>query len=161
MAWVETSLILPLLGNLIIILSEISTLTMIGHYIYFLGVNSVLLALVNFTNTYCTGISNGTQKPTVMYILIFVDTVQLLLNPIFEHAFVLETVTENGSNYFRISVGFGRTFHRIIDYVIMISVILIFTLASVRTPKIYRERFTVLLFSMTTIALMQTYYFFS
>ena len=96
-----------------------------------------------------------------MYILLFVDTVQLLLNPIFEHAFVLETVTDNGNTSFIITAGFGRIFHRIIDYVIMISVILIFALASARTPKIYRDRFTVLLFSMTAIALMQTYYIFS
>ena len=160
-AWVETSLIIPILGNLIIVLSDIGIITLIGHYLYFLGVNSVLLALVNFTNVHCTGIGNGTQKPTVMYILLFVDTVQLLLNPIFEHAFVLETVTDNGNTSFIITAGFGRTFHRIIDYVIMISVILIFALASVRTPRIYRDRFTVLLFSMTAIALMQTYYIFS
>ena len=160
-AWLETSLMLPLFGNLIIILSNVRIITLIGHYIYFLGINSVLLALVNFTNAYCKGIGNGTQKPTVMYIGLAADSIQLLLNPFLGHAFSLETVTEGGKTAFVLHTYFGQTIHRVIDYLVLLCAILIFTLASVLTPKIYRERYTVLLYSMIAIGIMQAYYIFT
>ena len=82
-AWLESSLIIPVIGNLLIILTDSRFMTMLGHYIYFIGIDLVLIALVSFTNDYCTGIGNGTQKPTVMYISIGADIFQLLLNPFF------------------------------------------------------------------------------
>ena len=136
-------------------------LTLIGHYIYFIGINGVLLALVNFTNAYCTGIGNGTQKPTVIYIGLAADTFQLLLNPLFGHAFGLETVTEGGETSFKLITYYGQNVHRIVDYIFLLCVILIFSLASVLTPKIYREKYVVLLASMVAIGLLQAYYIFT
>lgn len=42
---------------------------LIGCYMYYLGMDLVMYALVNFTNQYCQGIGNGTQKPTFVYLL--------------------------------------------------------------------------------------------
>ena len=160
-AWLEAVLVLPLIGNLTIILSDVRLVTLIGQYIYFLGIDLVLMALVNFTNIYCSGIGNGTQKPTIMYCGILLDMGQLLLNPFFGHAFSIETVNSDGEEAFRLVAYAGQNFHRIIDYIVLLCVILILTLAAVLTPKIYRERFTVLLGAMMAIAGMQAYYLFT
>ncbi len=156
-AWLETSLMIPILGSIIIIMFDTKALVLIGYYIYFLGINGVLLASVNFTNAYCNGIGNGTQKPTIMYIGIVADTVQLLLNPFLEHAFRVES--DGGS--FKLVTQWGLTLHRVIDYIVLICVVLIFTLASVLTPKIYRGKYTVLLASIITIGLMQAYFIYT
>lgn len=157
-AWLESSLIIPVIGNLLIILTDSRFMTMLGHYIYFIGIDLVLIALVSFTNDYCTGIGNGTQKPTVMYISIGADIFQLLLNPFFGHAFTLEKAGEDGDSYYKLVTHIGQTVHRIVDYFILLCVILILVLASVMTPRIYRARFTVLLASMIAVAGMQAYH---
>ena len=160
-AWLEASLIVPIIGNIIIIQTESLSLSIIGHYIYFLGVDIAMLALVNFTNAYCTGIGDGTQKPTVMYVALGVDALQLLLNPFFGHAFSVERSMVADGVYFRLVPHIGLTIHRVVDFGVLLCVILIFTLASVVTPKIYRERFTVLLGSMIAVGLMQAYFILS
>jgi len=157
-AWLETTLIIPIIGNLIIILSESRLVTLIGLYMYFIGIDLLLIALVSFTNSYCTGIGNGTQKPTVMYIFIGADIFQILLNPFFDHAFCVEKAPEGSELCYKIVTHTGQIVHRVIDYIILLCVILIFLLASVVTPRIYRARFTVLLVSMIAVAGMQAYY---
>ncbi|MBR4554230.1 MAG: diguanylate cyclase [Ruminococcus sp.] len=164
-AWLETALIVPILASLLIMGDFTGTLTLIGYYMYFIGINVVLASLVNFTNTYCQGIGKRRgqtkRKPTVMYIALGADTFQMLLNPFFGHAFTLKAVTDGGGTSHELITYLGQTVHLVADYSIIFCVILIFTIASVITPKIHRERYTILLASMCAIGLLQVYYTFS
>ena len=47
------ALILPVTGNLVIILSSNKLLSTLGYFTYFLGMNVVMFALVRFTFKYC------------------------------------------------------------------------------------------------------------
>ena len=47
------ALIPPVIGNAIIIISGDKTLSTVGYYIYFLGMNCTMLALIFFTDAYC------------------------------------------------------------------------------------------------------------
>ena len=71
----DLSFIPPLIGNLIIIVSNQRELSMAGCYIYFLGMDLVMLALVRFTVEYCSGIGRGKIKRTIMYIALTIDAV--------------------------------------------------------------------------------------
>lgn len=159
----EAALIPPIVGNLLIVYFSNRTVALIGHYIYYLGMDLVIFALVSFTNTYCKGIGKGKKhhKPTAMYSFIAFDAVQMLLNPFFGHAFTIEAVNVDGAPYYKVVPLLGQTVHRIIDYFIFVCVILIYILAVVNTVKIYREKYTIILFSMATIGLLQTYFIFS
>ena len=162
-AWLETALMVPLLGSLIVMLSGSRELSLFGYYTFFIGVNMMLLALVNFTNSYCQGIGNGTgeRKPTVIYIALGLDTAQLLLNNIFGHAFDVEAVTEGGETTIRLVTYFGQTIHRVVGYGVLLSVILIYLIAVLLTPKVYRERYLVLLASMIAVGILQAYFILS
>ena len=46
------ALIPPVVGNLIIVLSEEKMLSLVGYYFYFLGMNMVMFALMRFTIQY-------------------------------------------------------------------------------------------------------------
>ena len=156
--WLEVSLILPLAGSLIRLLSEDRTIAYVGHYLHYIGLDIVLIALVNFTDSYCQGIGNGERKPTVMYLLLTADMVQLLLNPFFGHAFGVEAVSSEGAIYYKLVPHAGQIGHRIVDYFIFVCVLLIYIIAFKKTPRVYRERFSVLLVSLTMAALLQGYY---
>ena len=155
------SLIPPVAGNLVIICSKYETLSIVGFYIYFLGMNMVMFALIRFTDRYCQGIGDGTQKPTIVYLALAADTVQMIANIIFGHAFDVEKIMVEGSPYYRLVPHFGQTIHRIVDYGTLTCVILIFTIAAFRTARIYRERYTVLLISILTAGVWQAFYIFS
>ncbi len=157
----DLALIPPLLGNLMIIGTSVERLAVIGYYIYFLGMNIVMTELVQFTAEYCKGIGNGQQKPTVVYYALLFDTVQMLLNTVFGHAFDVEPVDVQGKDYFRIIPHFGQAIHRVVDYAVFGAVILMFILASVKTARLFRERFTIILVAMVIIGLWQTFYIFS
>ena len=160
-AWLDLSLLLPMAGNIIIIGSSVEMRSLVGAYIYYLGLNGVLVALVNFTDIYCRGTGNGQQKPTVVYILLGVDFLQVFANIFFGHAFDLEAVMVQDKPYYRVVPYWGQYLHRIVDYAVFFCVILIFFLASVKTSRLFREKYTVLTGSMIVLGIWQTFYVFS
>ena len=155
------ALIPPVIGNLIIIGSSEQDRSILGYYIYFLGMNFVLFSLVFFTDKYCQGIGDGQQKPTFMYFLLAGDTVQMILNTVFGHAFSVESILVENLPYYRLVPHFGQTLHRIVDYSVFGAVILMFIIASFKTAKVYRERYTIILVSMVGVGVWQTFYIFS
>lgn len=159
--WLELSLIPPVLGNILIIVSHERIKSLIGCYLFFLGMNSVIFSLVWFTNEYCQGIGNGSHKPTVVYFALIADSVQLLMNPLFGHAFDIECIDVEGMPYYRFVPLVGQTMHRIVDYGALLGVIMIYIIAVKRTPRIYREKYSVILVTIVVSCVWQGFYILS
>ena len=157
----ELALIPPVIGNAIIVVSGERIVSLIGYYIYFIGTAIVMATLVNFANNYCGGNRNSKRKPTVMYIILFADIVQMLLNPIFGHAFDVKSIDVDGETYYKLVPHFGQTIHRIAVYFVFLCVILIFMVMAAQTARVYRERYTVVLIGMIVTGLWQIFYIFS
>ena len=157
----DLALIPPIIGNLIIIGTSVESLAVAGYYIYFLGMDLVMFGLVRFTARYCAGLGNGQQNTAAVYFVLAADAVQMILNIPFGHAFDVEPVEVQGLDYYRLIPHFGQTIHRVVDYAVFFAVILIFILAVVKSPRIYRERYSIILISMLAIGLRQTFYIFS
>lgn len=155
------ALLLPVIGNLVIILSGNRTLSTLGCLIYFIGMNAVVYALLAFTFDYCrfpkpkTGI-----KRFVLGLLIF-DAVQLLCNPFFHHAFDLTAVEVSGTDYYKLIPYLGQSFHRALCYGVFMALVAIFFWKMVTAPRLYFERYAVIFFSMISIGLWETFYIFS
>ena len=154
----DIALIPPIIGNLIIIVSTIKTISLIGCYIYYLGMDLVMFALVGFTTVYCKGIGNGKRRPTIMYIMLTADMIQILLNIVFGHAFDLEEIYIQGMPYYKMIPHFGQLIHRVVDYFVFACVILIFIVACIKSARIYRERYSIVLLTLLFIGAWQTFY---
>ena len=136
-AFMMGSLILPVIGNLIIIISSRGPiLPTIGYYIYILGMDFTIFSLLCFTFAYCSLSWPNQKLKWLVNGLLIVDLIQLSLNPIFGHAFTTEPIVAYGSPYYRLVPFFGQTFHRIVDYGILAAVIVIFTVKTIRSSKI-------------------------
>ncbi|MCR4760769.1 MAG: diguanylate cyclase [Oscillospiraceae bacterium] len=159
-AFLEAALIPPVLGNLLIVASGSRLPALIGHYFYYLGMDLVMGALVNFTNEYCRHREGHKSDPYIAYLFLVLDAVQMLLNPFFGHAFTVNAVNVEGYDYYKLVPLWGQTVHRITDYGVFFAVILMFILLSVKTTKLARERYTVILATMIGIGLVQTYHIF-
>ena len=154
----DVSLIIPILANLIIINAKNETLAYFGYYLSYIGMTLVMMSLVSFTNVYCRDIDSHDskhRKPTVMYIIGGIDIIQLLVGPIFNHVLKLEATTVENSIFYMDISKFGLTIHRIIDYILYFSILLIFILSVVRTSKLYREKFMVIIINMVISGFIQ------
>lgn len=156
------SLIPPMIGNLMIIVSSVRDPSIVGCYIYYLGIDIMLMMLVRFTSEYCSVVFKK-KKPQkfVMYTLLSLDFIQMFLNLFFGHAFDVEAIEVQGFPYYRLVPFWGQTVHRIVDYSIFFCVVCIFIITIARTAKIYRERYRIILFAMLLIGIWQSFYIIS
>ena len=155
------SLIPPVVGNLILIASGSRALSTVGCYIYFIGMDLAMLSLLNFTFDYCMIEWPSRALRSAVFGLLALDAAQLALNLVFHHAFAIESIPVDGFAYFRLKPLAGQTFHRIVDYGAFGAVLVIFLVKLVRAPRIYSERYSVILLTMVSVGLWQTFYIFS
>lgn len=150
----------PMIGNLILVSSTIETLSIIGLYVYFLGMDLVMLALVRFVGAYC---SIKWPKGVCVFIdaLLGFDAIQLLANTVFGHAFSTERIIAYGAPYYRLVPYFGQSIHRIIDYGILAAMLFIIFWKMIHVPRIDSERYSVLLATMVFTTIWETLYIFS
>lgn len=160
-ALISASLIPPVIGNLIIIVSQNRLASTIGCYIYFIGMDQAMFALLRFAFCYCEVEERIRKGFVVAYILLIIDVIQLLANPFLGHAFETEVVEVAGADYYRLVPLLGQAFHRVVDYGVLAAVLVIFIVKAVNSPRVNSEKYTVILLTIVFTALWQTFYIFS
>jgi len=155
------ALIPPIIGNTIIVYTGNKLLSTVGCYIYFMGMDFALLALLSFAFAYCNIKWPNRKMQLLVIIPIIADLVQFCLNPFFRNAFRTLPSVVDGYAYYKLVPFAGQTYHRILDYVIFFSVLIIFIVKTKKTPRIYAERYYVILITMLIVGGWQTFYIFS
>ena len=155
------ALIPPVAGNLLIIASPIQWISETGCYIYFLGMDAVMLALIIFTFDYCNITWHARTVKTILYVILVLDALQLLVNIFTHHAFTLELIQAYNADYYRFIPLWGQTIHRVVDYAILGGVVAAFVVNTIITPRVYSEKYFVILLAMLVFAGWQTYFIFS
>ncbi|MBR1470044.1 MAG: EAL domain-containing protein [Lachnospiraceae bacterium] len=156
------SLIPPVLGDMIVVSTGVRSLAYLGAYLYYIGMVMVMFALIGFTINYCSireaGLNEKYTVPVWVYLLLTADTVQLLLNPVFSHAFTLQEVTVEEGVFFQMVAGPGQIYHRVVCYGVMIMIVAVFSAMCIRMPQINRERYAVILISLLAGMIWRTSY---
>ncbi|MBQ8111124.1 MAG: EAL domain-containing protein [Clostridia bacterium] len=155
------ALVMPVTGNLVIILSGDRTLSILGYFTYFLGMNLVMFTMLGFTFRYCHMPRPSQGMKWLAYGLLIADAAQLLCNPIFHHAFDTEAIQVAGAAYYRLIPYAGQTFHRVVCYGIFLAIVGIFFWKMVTAPRLYLERYAVIFLSMVVVGIWETFYIFS
>lgn len=161
----DVALMLPIIGNTVNIISENELLTSVGCYIYYIGMDFAMFEILRFAEAYCAG-ARESKKSQQTFIKIFsvvlaIDVFQLLLNPFTHHAFGLVPITFEDELYYVLDPYLGQAFHRIVDYTIFVSVIIIFSIATAKTSKLYKEKYAVILLTLAVVGLFETFFVFS
>lgn len=154
-------LILPMAGNMVIILSGNRALSLIGCYVYYLGLDVSIAALIHYTYVYCRIAKSQKWYLYLAHGLLMIDVIQLLLNPFFHHAFRLVEKQVEGYPYFDMVPLWGQQFHRAVDYLLLAGVIATFIIRVVRAPRLQRQRYSVILYALILVSAWETAYIFS
>lgn len=155
------ALIPPLIGNLIIVLSIWELPSTIGYYIYFLGMDMIMYALIQFALDYCMVSRKHRRYRYIAYVLLGIDVIQYMVNPVTGHCFATEQISVEGAAYYRLIPYLGQTYHRIVDYGILGVVLILFFVKMVSSPRINSERYSVILSAMIITTVWETAYIFS
>jgi len=155
------SICLPVTGNLILVASHEKLLSTIGCYIYFIGMDLIMFSVLLFTFEYCNIRQPSRKLKSAVYIPLCSDILQLLLNPLLGHAFSTEKITVSGAPYYRLIPYAGQFYHRIVCYGIFFAVLVFFFARTIRSPKIYSERYSVIFISYVVGGIWQSFYIFS
>lgn len=155
------ALIPPVLGNLILVRSYEQIPAAIGCYIYFIGMDIVMYALIRFACEYCAIPWHEKKSRILVLLLLEVDVMQLLFNPRSGHAFGSERIMVEDKPYWLLVPHLGQSFHRIVCYGILLAVVVIFVVKLIRSPRIYSERYSFILLTLVAAGIWQTYYIFS
>ncbi len=156
-AWLDLAFIPPILGNAIIILAKRRMLALVGCYIYYVGMDFVIYELLKFTDEYCKGVGKWKRAPRWFKWLLIADAAQLLMNPFTKHAFDIEWIVHQSQVYYVLKPYAGQMFHRVVDYGIFLIIIGVFLMSTIRTSRIYRERYSIILISMIAVGVWQSY----
>ncbi|MCR4841024.1 MAG: EAL domain-containing protein, partial [Lachnospiraceae bacterium] len=154
------SLILPILGNIIIVSTEYRHWAIIGYYFYFLGMDLIMVRIISFTTEYC-GLKKSHWWRKAAYVLLLLDVIQYGLNPVLNQAFTVKPIIVESRTYYSLVAYWGQTCHRILDYSIIIIVCWIFVDKARSSRKIYSEKYTVILAVMVFTLFWESYYIFS
>ena len=163
-AWLDLASIPMLLGNCIIVISTERLPALIGSYIYFIGMDIFIYTLYTFTIVYCQTSRSAQKLKRWQHMVAFVltiDTIQILLNPLHGHTFELEPILFEDDIYYSLIPYVGQYFHRIAVYSVFAGIIAAFVVTTIRTSKVYRERYSIVLVSMLLVALLESYYIFA
>lgn len=151
----------PVFGNLLIVISSNQLVSTIGYYIYFLGIDASVFSAWRFMYVYCDMGKPKKRWLYLIYALIGIDIIQYILNPFLNHAFTTEQILVGDKPYYRLVPYIGQTYHRAVCYGIFLCVLLFFIVRAIKAPKVYVERFLVMILSMVAVGVVETYYIFS
>lgn len=155
------SLIPPMIGNMLIIVTDDHLAADVGSYLYFLGMDLVMLSVVRFSFGYCGVAKPGKAIRYLVYTLLTADVIQLCLNPFFGHAFEHGMIEYEGYPYFQLIPHLGQTFHRIVDYGILAVAMGVFIHKTANCNRLYTERYAVILTVMAGTTLWESFYIFT
>ncbi len=137
-------------ANFIVNISTNRTLSLVGYYFYYNGMTLTLISLIAFTNCYCQDIDKKKKhgKPIKLYIIGGLDILQLNIGLFTKHIIKLNEIIIDNSVYYKATPLIGLTIHRIINYGLFFAVLLIFTLGVIKSSRLYKEKYWVILITL-------------
>ena len=151
----------PVIGNLLIIIFSDPFWSLIGYYVYFLGMDIAIYELWHFTIAYCE-----LKRPKMPFIILIhalfgIDVIQYALNPFFGFTFTTEKILVDYHQYYRLVPYVGQTYHRIVCYGLFAVILIMFIVKVATVLKVYRTKYVLILCSMLITGAIESYYIFS
>ncbi|MCR4588231.1 MAG: EAL domain-containing protein [Lachnospiraceae bacterium] len=153
------SALLPVLGNAILVVGQTRALSMAGYILYFIGTDVMLLFLLRYAQVYCSIEHIHLSVLVTSYVLVAIDMILVLLNPLWYHVFKMHPITLNdGSTYYQLDSMWYHYIHLSLNYVLVFAVVSILVYKLVTCQRLYREKYTVILLTLGVVAIWETYY---
>lgn len=152
------SAVIPMAGNIIVAVSHEAWFCNIGYLMYFFGVDFVFYFLLRYSMNYCSYPFDGTVLKKVTLTLTVLDIISILLNDFTGHVFEIEKVILGDYDTYFIQIPhIGEYIHFTFNYCIFVIVLIAFIKKIRSISKAYRERFYVIIVSLSFTCVWETF----
>lgn len=154
--WIFAFAFLAVAANIVITLSVNSKLSLLAYGVFFAGMDWVLLEILFFVLDFANVDSRGRRfvKPALWRLLLTADTLSLLLNFFFGHAFRCEAISmRSGELYFRPVYAAAYYVHLTVSYFLVFFIFITLLYKTMNTARIYRMKYVFVLSVLAVIVL--------
>ena len=148
----------PIAGNIIITSAIDTTSAYLGYYMYCVGMDLLMIFLIRYVVDYCFLSWRSRVAPALIDLLFTCNIIQIMLNPVFGHAFSLIKDNADDEVYYSLDPKWGFVLHTALIYGAFIAVLLVLILKTVRSANLYRERYLTIILALIITAIWETFY---
>ncbi len=149
----------PIAANMTVVISRNMEISGFAYLLYFASTNWMLAYAIRFVTEYCGLKYRGTGWERLVGFLCGVDTVIMMFNPWFHHVFTVDSVSlGDGQIYYKYYSAWYHIYHLGFSYMLTAICIGILVYKIAKTSALYREKYTVILFSALVVAVWELYY---
>ena len=154
--------VIPMLANLIIVSTASRLWYTLGYMLYIAGTNLILYYLLQFTHEYPAQSFNKAYKGwKVVYILLLLDSVSVLLNPLFGHVFAIRDAADTAQIPYYLESHWYHYIHLVLSFIVVLAVVGVYTRRMVTQSKIYLVRYIYLIISFAVVLVWNLYCIFA
>lgn len=157
-----TATLVPLVSNLVSVVTKEQYIAEIGYLLYLVGLNLFAYLLLAFIMDFCEIKYRGSRYKTLITILVLVNTASLCLNPFFHHVFVVKPdYSPNGDLFFVVESNFGHYLNfAVVVFVVCISIqVLIVRMR--RLATVYYRKYLIITAVLVLDVVLEFYFMFS
>ena len=146
-------ILFAIITNGVFVMSDVEVIALWSHSLFLASIDWLLLLMLRYTVVYTELVSRFDKAMKFLYLIAGVETVLLGLNPFFHHVFLLSKLQSDSVGTYYVPQTYGMTFyvHLIFSYILVVWIIALLTYKTIKTTKVYRKKYGVVLLSMILV----------
>ena len=146
-------ILFAIITNGVFVMSDVEVIALWSHSLFLASIDWLLLLMLRYTVVYTELVSRFDKAMKFLYLIAGVETVLLGLNPFFHHVFLLSKLQSDSVGTYYVPQTYGMTFyvHLIFSYILVVWIIALLTYKTIKTTKVYRKKYGVVLLSMIQV----------
>ncbi len=154
--------IVPMLANILLVLTDDEILARMGFVLFFIGTDWMLLAIYRFIMDYCNYPYEGSRNRTIWIVIMGIDTLSVFLNPFFHHVFdVTPDYMADGHLIYKLVSLWYHKVHLAINALVMVIALLYLIRKITETSRVYLEKYFFILVVMLVTGAWEFYTIFA
>jgi len=160
MRYLFYSAILSTISNIVVLFSQNYLISYIFYSIFFIGIDGLVFFLFCFTVYYVNLKINSKLVTRIAFSLFAIDSLNIILNIFFQHAFGLTQIQFSGATYIMATHLLPYKLHLILTYSTIALVFCILLYKSIVSPKMYKIKYLSILISFLLVTVADAFYIF-
>ena len=154
-------LLIPIVSNIVIALSDDIEICKFCFTVYFISTTVLLYYFAEFAIKFCNFDTDKPLASNLMMGIVALDAVSLALNYVFGHAFTVSSVEDAGEVDVIFQSLWYHKVHLGISALLLIIPIVVLAVKSIKSSKLYRDRYVVLLIACLLSSFWESFHVFT
>ena len=145
--------IIAICTNAVFVMTDVDVIALLFHSAFLACIDWLLLLMLRYVYYYTEITSNVTKWMIPLYLIATVETISMLLNPIFHHVFSLgQAYTQSyGMYYYPTAYTMAFYAHLAFCYALTAWILVLFMIKIRKTARLYRIKYTTILIAFTCV----------